>query len=166
VRRRSEEEEEDDDDDSRERARARPAMDAGTGHRDGTPLARSVPGDIPSLSAMDESPEELEQIRREADEIDIHQYRKRFRVLKAIGLGAVLAGLTWLVLIMVDSRRNPCQRVRDYLCKADAAGPPCRSYEVVLRESVDEGPTMRANIRAQCQSKIDSLLEDQGIHVK
>ena len=70
---------------------------------------------------MDESPEELEQIRREASAIDVHQYRKRFRTLKAIAVGAALAGLTWLVLIMVDSRRNPCQRVRDYFCKADPA---------------------------------------------
>src|SRR5215212_10294604 len=101
---------------------------------------------------MDETPEQLEQIRRDADLIDVHQYRKRFRVLKAIGLGAALAGLTWLVLIMVDSRRNPCERVRDHFCKFDPASPPCRSYEAVLRESVDDGsPTMRSNIRAQCQ---------------
>ena len=115
---------------------------------------------------MDESPEELEQIRREADAIDVHQYRKRFRVLKAIVVGAALAGLTWLVLIMIDSRRNPCERVRNYLCKAGPASPQCQSYEVVLRESQDEGPTMRANIRAQCQSKIDSLREDEGVRVR
>ena len=33
---------------------------------------------------MDETPEELEQIRREAEAIDVHQYRKRFRTIKAI----------------------------------------------------------------------------------
>jgi hypothetical protein len=115
---------------------------------------------------MDESPEELEQIRREANAIDVHQYRKRFRTLKAIVVGAALAGLTWLVLIMVDSRRNPCQRVRDYFCKADPASSHCASYEVVLHESEDEGPTMRANIRAHCQSKIDSLREEEGVRVR
>ena len=115
---------------------------------------------------MDESPEELDQIRREADAIDVHQYRKRFRILKAIAVGAALAGLTWLVLIMVDSRRNPCRRVRDHFCKADPASPQCHSYEVVLHESEDEGPTMRANIRSHCQSKIDSLREDEGIRVQ
>lgn len=114
---------------------------------------------------MDETPEELDQIRREADEVDVHQYRKRFRVLKAIGLGAALAGLTWLGLAMFDGARNPCQRVRDHVCKADPAGAPCRSYEVVLKESVEEGPTMRANIRSQCQSKIDSLKED-GVNLR
>jgi hypothetical protein len=114
----------------------------------------------------DESPEELAQIQREADAIDVHQYRKRFRTLKAIVLGAALAGLTWLVMIMVDSRRNPCERVRDYFCKGDPASPQCQSYEVVLRESKDEGPTMRANIRAHCQSKIDSLREDEGVRIR
>jgi hypothetical protein len=116
---------------------------------------------------MDETPEELEQIRREADQIDVHQYRNRLRILKAIGLGAALAGLTWLVLIMVDSRRNPCERVRDYFCKADPASPQCQSYQTVWRESVDDGsPTMRANIRSQCQSKIDSLKAEDDVTVR
>ena len=115
---------------------------------------------------MDETPEELEQIRREAEQIDVHQYRKRFRVFKAVGLGAALAGVVWLVLVMVDARRNPCQRVRDHFCKADPVSPQCLSYQVVQRESVEEGPTMRANIRAQCQSKIDHLKEEDGIGVR
>jgi hypothetical protein len=70
---------------------------------------------------MDETPEELEQIRREAEDIDVHQYQKRFRALKAIGLGAALAGLVWLVMIMLDSRRNPCERLRDYVCHQSTA---------------------------------------------
>ena len=117
---------------------------------------------------MDGPPEELDEqrIQREANEIDIHQYRRRFRTIKAILVGAALAGLTWLVMIMLDSRRNPCERVRDHFCKADPHGPQCQSYEVVLRESQEEGPTMRANIRAQCQTKIDTLREDQGVRVR
>jgi hypothetical protein len=115
---------------------------------------------------MDETPEELEQIRREADQIDVHHYRRRFRVVKAVLLGAALAGLTWLVMIMADSRRNPCERVRNHFCKADPGGLPCKNYQLVLRESEEEGPTMRANIRAHCQTKIATLREDQGIEVR
>ena len=115
---------------------------------------------------MDETPEELEQIRREADQIDVHQYRRRFRTFKAILLGAALAGMTWLAMVLVDARRNPCQRVRDHFCKIEPAGAQCHSYDVVLHESQDEGPTMRANIRAHCQSKIESLHEEQGINVR
>jgi hypothetical protein len=116
---------------------------------------------------MDETPEELEQIRREAGQIDVNQYRNRFRVLKAIGLGAALAGLTWLGLIMFDSRRNPCERVRDHFCKGGAAASAlCQTYTSVWHESVEEGATMRANIRAQCQSKIDSLKEEDGVRVR
>ena len=61
---------------------------------------------------MDETPEELERIRREAEAIDVHRYQKRFRAMKAVGLGALAAGLVWLVLLMLDSRRNPCERVQ------------------------------------------------------
>jgi hypothetical protein len=114
---------------------------------------------------MDETPEELEQIRREAEQIDVHYYRRRSRTMKAILLGAGLAGLTWLVMIMADSRRNPCERVRSYFCKADPSGQDCRNYQSVLRESEEEGPTMRANIRAHCQTKIETLRDEQGIKV-
>ena len=120
-------------------------------------------------AAMDGPPDQLDdqqRIQHEANQIDIHQYRRRFRTIKAILVGAALAGLTWLVMIMLDSRRNPCERVRDYFCKADPHGPQCQSYEVVFRESQDEGPTMRANIRAQCQTKIDTLRDDQGVRVR
>ena len=59
------------------------------------------------MHAMDETPEELEQIRREAEQIDVHQYRRRFRMLKAILLGAGLAGLTWLGLALYDGATQP-----------------------------------------------------------
>ena len=116
---------------------------------------------------MDETPEELEQIRRDADGIDVHQYKKRFRALKAVGLGALGAGAVWLGLIMFDSRRNPCERVRDYLCRQDPQGQACKMYEGILKESVDEGsPKMRQSIRAQCMTKIDRLKEEDGVTVK
>jgi hypothetical protein len=116
---------------------------------------------------MDETPEELEQIRRDAERIDVHQYRKRFRALAAIALGAAMAGLVALVMWMVDSKRNPCERVRDHYCKQDPAGMPCKMYAGILDESLhDESSQMRANIKAQCLSKIERLKEDDGITVK
>jgi hypothetical protein len=116
---------------------------------------------------LDETPEELEAIRREADNIDVHQYRKRFRFLGALALGAAMAGLVALVMWMLDSKRNPCERVRDHFCRQDAAGVACKSYGAILDESLhDENPEMRANIKAQCQSKIERLKEDDGIDVK
>ena len=106
---------------------------------------------------MDETPEELEQIRRDADAIDVYRYRKRFRFLAAIGLGAVMAGLVWLVLVMVDSKRDPCERVRAHFCAQDPQGLPCKSYTNILDGESNE---MRANIKAQCQSKIERLKEE------
>src|SRR5262245_17016305 len=116
---------------------------------------------------MDETPEQLEQIRRDAAAIDVHHYRKRFRFLAAIALGAAMAGLVGLILWMLDSRRNPCERVRDHFCKQDPASVACKSYTSILDESLhDENPDMRANIKAQCQSKIERLKEDDGVTVK
>jgi hypothetical protein len=116
---------------------------------------------------MDETPEELEAIRREADGIDVHQYRKRFRFLGALALGAAMAGLVALILWMLDSKRNPCERVRDHFCKQDPAGMACKSYGGILDESLhDDSGQMRANIKAQCQSKIDRLKEEDGVEVK
>jgi hypothetical protein len=116
---------------------------------------------------MDETPEELEQIRRDADQIDIYRYRNRFRAFAAIGLGTLMAGLVWLVLIMLDSSRNPCERVRNHFCKQAPAGAQCKSYEGILDESLhDDSAAMRANIKAQCQSKIDRLKEEDGVEVR
>jgi hypothetical protein len=116
---------------------------------------------------VDETPEELEQIRREADAIDVHQYRKRFRFLGAIALGAAMAGLVALIMWMLDSKRNPCERVRDHFCKQDPASVACKSYNGILDESLhDESTQMRANIKAQCLSKIERLKEEDNITVK
>jgi hypothetical protein len=116
---------------------------------------------------MDETPEETEQIHREAAQIDIYRYKKRFRALAAIGLGSLAAGIVWVVLIMVDSRRNPCEKVRNHFCRQDPAGVQCKSYQGILDESLhDDSPAMRTNIKSQCQSKIDRLKEEDGIEVK
>jgi hypothetical protein len=116
---------------------------------------------------MDETPEELEQIRREAAAIDVHQYRKRFRALAAIALGAAMAGLVWLVMYMVDSKRNPCERVRDHFCKQDRASPACSTYDSIMHESVeDKNAEMRRSIRAQFQTKIQRLKDEDGITVR
>jgi hypothetical protein len=116
---------------------------------------------------MDETPEELEEIRREAEKIDVYRYRKRFRALAAIALGAAMAGLVWLVMTMLDSRRNPCERVRDHFCKQDPNGLQCKSYTGILEESLtDDSKEMRANIKAQCLSKIERLKDEDGIDVK
>jgi hypothetical protein len=116
---------------------------------------------------MDETPEEMEQIRREAGEINVNRYRNRFRLFGAVGLGAAMAGLVWLIMAMLDGRRNPCERVRDHFCKKDPAGIQCTSYREIMEESLhDDSPAMRANIKAQCQTKIDRLKEDDGIEVK
>ncbi len=113
---------------------------------------------------MDETPEELAQIRSEADKIDVNRYRKRFRALAAVGVGAFAAGLVFLVLEMVDSRRNPCERVRDYLCAQGRSSPECAMYGGVVAESVEStNPQVRGNIRAQCESKIARLKDEAGV---
>jgi hypothetical protein len=70
------------------------------------------------------------------------------------------------VLVMLDSRRNPCERVRDHLCAGDPQGLACQSYKGIWQESVEDGSAaMRGSIRAQCQSKIERLKAEDGITV-
>ena len=111
--------------------------------------------------------DELAKARREADGVDIYKHRRRYRLFKAILLGAALAGLTALILAMLDGRRNPCERVQSYLCKKDPAGAQCKAYAGIVDESAHEAsPEMRSQIRAQCVSKIESLKEEEGVEVK
>ena len=113
------------------------------------------------LSKLGKQPEQPD------DDADIYKYRRRFRVLKAVGLGAALAGLTWLVMAMVDGTTNPCQRVYDYYCKKDPAGLPCKTYASVLDESEhDTSADMRSNVRSQCQSRIERFKSEDGIDLK
>lgn len=120
---------------------------------------------------MDETPEELEEIRKEAAAIDVNRYQKRFRAMKAVGVGSAAAGLVWLILIMVDSRRNPCERVRAHFCRQQGAGAAasgdCRMYTEIAKESVEEtSPRMRQTIRGQCQTKIERLKDEDGVTVR
>ena len=88
--------------------------------------------------------------------MDIYKHRRRYRLFKAILLGAALAGLTALILAMIDGGKNPCARVRDYFCKKDPTGIQCKSYVSLVDDSQhDSSPAMRSNIRAQCESKIE-----------
>jgi hypothetical protein len=116
---------------------------------------------------MDETPEELDEIRREADQIDPYQYRRRQRRLAAIGVGALAATLVWGVLALMDSRRNPCERLRNHHCAQAPDSTECKTYSGVFRESVeDDSPKMRSLIRAQCQTRIDRLKAEQGVKVR
>lgn len=115
-----------------------------------------------------EEPEDIDRIQREADAIDVHRYQKRFRLMKAIGFGAGGAGLVWLILVMFDSRRNPCERVRVHFCRNEgASGANCLMYGEVQKESTDDpSPKLRQAIRAQCQTKIERLKDEDGINVR
>ncbi len=116
---------------------------------------------------MDETPEELEQIRAEAAAIDVHKYRKRRRAM-VVGLVSLAGvGICWLAITMADAGRNPCQRVRDYFCGAKATdAAKCRSYHGILKESVeDPSPAMRGMIREQCLTKINRMKEEDNVVV-
>src|SRR5687768_18566132 len=116
---------------------------------------------------MDETPEELEQIRREAAQIDPYQYRKRRRLMFAFLLGTAGAGLIWGILELKDRARNPCERLRDHFCQLTPGGVNCTAYQGLMKESVeDESAKMRSTIREQCVRKIDRLAADDGVKVK
>ena len=121
------------------------------------------------MDKLEDMDEELAKARRDADAdgVDIYKHRRRYRLFKAIVLGAALAGLTSLIISMVDGQKNPCERVQNYLCKKDPAGLPCKSYASIVDESVHEAAAeMRSQIREQCQSKIERLKEEEGVEVK
>lgn len=110
---------------------------------------------------MDETPEELEEIRREAATIDPYRYRRRLRALAGVAIGGLAAGLVALVLKMHDDARNPCERVRDHLCRKAPGSLECTTYAGITDESVhDDSPTMRGQIRSQCEKKLNRLTEE------
>jgi len=128
-------------------------------------MARGSP--LADTRGMDESPEEMEQIRREADAIDPYQYRRRRRFMAAVALGALGAGLVWAVLELADRRRNPCERLRDHFCEKGAPTPECVNQTTIFKESIeDPSPKMRSFIREQCLSKMNRLATEQGVKVR
>jgi len=116
---------------------------------------------------MDESPEELDEIRREAAEIDPYRYRRlRRRMITALVFAAG-AGVCWLAVTMALASRNPCERVRDHFCRHSPDPARCASYQSIFHESEqDPSPAMRSMIRDQCLTKINRLKEEDGIAVR
>ncbi len=117
---------------------------------------------------MDESPEELEEIRREAATIDPQKYGRRYRRMMALLAAVFCTAVVWVAVRMAVASRNPCERVRDYFCRKAVPLDPdkCNSYQVIFKESVeDPSPRMRGVIRDQCVTKIDRLREEDGITV-
>ena len=116
---------------------------------------------------MDETPEELDQIRREAATIDPHKYRRRYRLIMALLAVAFCAAVSWVAIRMAVASRNPCERVRDYFCKKALDVTKCDSYQSVYKESVeDQSPKMRGVIRDQCLTKINRMKDEDGITVE
>jgi hypothetical protein len=115
---------------------------------------------------MDETPEDLEQIRREAEKIDPHKYRRRYRALMTLLAIGFCAGVVWVAIRMAVASRNPCERVSNYYCRQAPDPAKCASYQAVMKESVEEeNPKMRGVIRDQCLTKINRLKEEDGIAV-
>jgi hypothetical protein len=101
------------------------------------------------------------------DHFDPYRHRRRRRGLAAIAVGALAAGVVWVVLEAIDSARNPCQRVRDYVCRGEPGSLACKSYEDLLQDSVnDPNPAVRGEIRHQCLTRIVRLKKDEGIDVR
>jgi len=116
---------------------------------------------------MDETPEELEEIRREAAGIDPHKYRRRYRVLMTLVALVFCVAAVWVALRMADAGRNPCERVRDYYCNKARDAAKCEAYRTTYQESVeDESSKMRGVVRDQCLTKINRLKEEEGITVE
>jgi hypothetical protein len=117
---------------------------------------------------MDETEEELQQIRREAETIDPHKYRRRYRRLMALVAAIFCTAVIWVAVHMAVASRNPCERLRDYLCrKAPLDATKCNTYQVIFKESVeDQNARMRGVIRDQCLTKINRLRDEDGVTVE
>ena len=117
---------------------------------------------------MDETPEELEEIRRQAEKIDTNKYGRRYRFLMTLVLAVFLTAVVWVAVHMAVASRNPCERLRDYLCrKAPLDAVKCNTYQVIYKESVeDQNARMRGVIRDQCLTKINRLHDEDGVTVE
>jgi hypothetical protein len=115
---------------------------------------------------MDQGHEDPDRFRAEPGEFDPERHRRRTRALAALAIGALAAGVVWVVRTAVDSARNPCQRVRDYACGREPGSARCQSYTDLLRDSIEEqSPAVRGEIRDQCVTRIKRLKKDDGIDV-
>jgi hypothetical protein len=116
---------------------------------------------------MDETPEELAEIRREAEQIDPNKYRRRYRLIMTLLASLFFVGVAWVAISMAREARNPCERVRDHFCMHVIDRAKCSTYDSIFKESVeDESAKMRSMIRDQCLTKITRLKEEDGITVK
>jgi hypothetical protein len=111
--------------------------------------------------------EEIAGYQKRSVSFDARKHRRRNQILAGIGVGALGAGLVYVVISAFDNARNPCQRVRDHFCGQDPKSAACASYESILKESVEDGSAAaRGAIRYQCQTRITRLQEDDGIKVR
>jgi len=118
------------------------------------------------VGELEDLDKDLSVLKQEADNIDPYRYQKRRRMIYAILTGAGLAGLSFLALEMVKQTRNPCERVVNYFCAQDKASLNCQTYLSVFDESEhDTSPAMRGELRAQCDTKIKRMLEEEQIKI-
>lgn len=120
---------------------------------------------------MEETPEEQAEeqaaLASEAERIDVHKYRRRYRLTMGVLAAAFCAAVVWVALHMAAAGRNPCERVRDHFCRKAPDATKCRSYQEVYQESVeDQSSRMRGVIRDQCLTKITRMKEEDGIVVE
>ena len=116
---------------------------------------------------MDETPEEMEQIRKEAAAIDPLRYRRRHRLLVTVLASLFCAAVVLVAIHMARASRNPCERVRTYFCSKAHDEPKCVIYDEIFKESVsDDSSQMRSMIRDQCLTKIERMKSEEGIIVE
>jgi hypothetical protein len=116
------------------------------------------------MPAMDETPEEMEEIRREAAAIDTNKYRRRYRLIVGSLVSLLFLGVGYTAISMARAARNPCERVRAYFCKQAPDPVKCAAYDGIFKESEqDDSARMRSMIRDQCLTKIERLKTEEGI---
>lgn len=108
-----------------------------------------------------------EWFKREARETEPFRVRRRNRALGAILLGALGAGLVFVVMEGFDRARNPCNRVRDHYCAQNPASTQCKTYTDLAKDSVtDDSAMARQSMLHQCETLINRLAIDEGVKVK
>ncbi|MDZ4697744.1 MAG: hypothetical protein SGI86_21590 [Deltaproteobacteria bacterium] len=126
----------------------------------------TIAGYNAAVGELEDLDKDLSILKDEADNIDPYKYQRRRRIIYAVLTGAGLAGMSFLVLEMVTQQRNPCERLVNYFCAQDKASLNCTAYQPVLDESEnDSSAEMRGSIRAQCETKITRLLDEDKVAV-